>query len=182
MFDKLTFASYTILLQTSMNVSNKTSVVIVKPFATTRLVRIHASAKMGIAGQVRDVKTLMSVRMELTNVIWRLRNARTKMGVMTACALKVTKRKKINVLVSIFKGFFYHHHHHHHHHTCFSLIKMREEGNLFSEMTSLSDIDECNTDAHYCNETTSKCQNTIGGHMCVCRAGFNKTEDKCVGQ
>ncbi len=106
MFDKLTFASYTIFLQTSMNVSNKTSVVIVKQFARTHLVRIHAIAKMGIAGQVRDVKTLMSARMELTNVIWLLRNAKTKTGAMTVRALKVTRRKEINVLVSIFKGFF----------------------------------------------------------------------------
>ncbi len=127
-----------------MNVSNKTAVVIGKQFAKTHLALTHASAKMGIAGQVRDVKTLMSVRMELTNVIWLLRNARTKMVAMTACALKVTRRKKINVLVSVFKVFFsyfyhhhYHHHHHHHHHF-FPLIKMREEGNVFSERTSLS--------------------------------------------
>ncbi len=102
-----------------MNASNKTSVVIVKQFVRTHLVRTHAIAKMGIAEQVRDVKTLMSARMELTNVIWLLRNAKTKTGAMTARALKVIRRKQINVLVSVFKGYFssfYHHHYHHHHH------------------------------------------------------------------
>ena len=83
-----------------MNVIRKTDVVIVRQFVRTQMGPIHAAAKMlATAGQVRDVKILMSVRMELTNVMRLLRNAGTKKGAIPARVSRVTRRKKINVLV-----------------------------------------------------------------------------------
>lgn len=74
--------------------------VIVRQFVRTHLGHIHAAAKMlATAGRVRDVKILMSARMKLTNVMKLLRNAGTKKGAIPACVSRVTRRKKINVLV-----------------------------------------------------------------------------------
>ncbi|XP_053407261.1 cadherin EGF LAG seven-pass G-type receptor 2-like isoform X1 [Mercenaria mercenaria] len=40
------------------------------------------------------------------------------------------------------------------------------------------DIDECEENLHNCNSAANKiCNNTLGGHSCVCQQGFNENND-----
>ena len=45
----------------------------------------------------------------------------------------------------------------------------------------LTDSDECQ-DATSCNVTTSTCENSFGSFDCVCKHGFEKENDECVGE
>ena len=44
------------------------------------------------------------------------------------------------------------------------------------------DIDECAMSVDMCNSTVSVCQNAPGSFDCICRDGFNMTDEECVGE
>lgn len=44
------------------------------------------------------------------------------------------------------------------------------------------DINECASNLHTCNTTTSVCNNTFGGYECLCLPGYNYTNiNECSG-
>ena len=47
----------------------------------------------------------------------------------------------------------------------------------------LADVNECNTNQHSCNTTTSVCLNNDGSYICKCKDGFTSDEDNnnCIG-
>ena len=46
----------------------------------------------------------------------------------------------------------------------------------------ISDVDECSTDEHKCNLTTSTCVNKPGNYSCQCKEGYGQTDGlNCVG-
>ena len=47
-------------------------------------------------------------------------------------------------------------------------------------LSTLSDIDECTTDTHTCDENAD-CSNTVGSFTCSCRSGYSGNGEMCDG-
>ena len=45
----------------------------------------------------------------------------------------------------------------------------------------MSDIDECSASAGVC-DVNANCQNTLGSHVCSCKAGFSGDGKRCRGE
>jgi hypothetical protein len=48
--------------------------------------------------------------------------------------------------------------------------------------SACKDINECRDGSHTCNGTAQVCFNTIGGHRCDCKAGYEKTHNAVTGR
>ena len=59
--------------------------------------------------------------------------------------------------------------------------KNHEFFTIFAGLLCVSDVDECATPDNMCTHPFSECVNTIGGHFCRCRAGYQGNGTFCEG-
>ena len=51
---------------------------------------------------------------------------------------------------------------------------------VIKEIFFCSDVDECSSGEHNCDQDSEECRNMPGGFTCDCRKGFRRDGDKCV--